>query len=351
VAVSGLSNSLIEALPFAVVLIDANARINGLNGAARLLLGGSLEGRHYLAVLRQPELSGCIERALVERQTGTAQFLRGGTGEYDITYRVQAAPVQLETGPGVLVSFEDTTDLQRAGQMRRDFVANVSHELKTPLTGLLGFIETLKGAARDDPAARVRFLDIMEREANRMNRLVSDLLSLSRVESNERVRPASLVDLATVLVAAVTALRPVAQMRGVEMTLEQGEAVALHGDEDQLMQVFTNLIENAIKYGGAGGSVRILVARHPPGAGFRSDYVQVDVADRGEGFDPVHIPRLTERFYRVDTHRSHELGGTGLGLAIVKHIIGRHRGRLRIAAAVGKGATFSVQIPVPDRLS
>jgi two-component system, OmpR family, phosphate regulon sensor histidine kinase PhoR len=233
-----------------------------------------------------------------------------------------------------------------AAAIRRDFVANVSHELRTPLTALLGFIETLKGAARDDPAARERFLNIMEREAERMNRLVQDLLSLSRVEAEERVRPTERVDIVAHLGSAVAALRPMAEGAGVALQVT-GEAgpLMIAADADQMTQVFHNLIENAVKYGGAGKLVTIAVSREERDLSLRGPAVRIDVIDKGEGIDPLHLPRLTERFYRVDSHRSRERGGTGLGLAIVKHIVNRHRGRFRVESVKGQGSTFSVILP------
>ncbi|MGB7243806.1 MAG: ATP-binding protein, partial [Sulfitobacter sp.] len=222
----------------------------------------------------------------------------------------------------------------------------VSHELRTPLTALMGFIETLRGPARDDPAARDRFLGIMADEAGRMNRLVGDLLSLSRVEANERSRPDATVDLHKILNAVVHTNTQLADVAGVDLDpdLEQGP-VYMVGDADQLTQVFTNLIENAVKYGAAGGRVTLrmkTVARDPA---LRQPAVRVHVIDYGAGIDPLHLPRLTERFYRADNHRSRALGGTGLGLAIAKHIINRHRGRLLIDSELGQGAEFTVILP------
>ncbi|RMD88657.1 MAG: two-component sensor histidine kinase, partial [Alphaproteobacteria bacterium] len=251
----------------------------------------------------------------------------------------------LEGGQGVLVAAEDVSHLSDVAQQRRDFVANVSHELRTPLTALLGFIETLQGPARDDPAARARFLATMAREAERMNRLVCDLLSLSRVEAEERIRPTDPVDLAAVLGEVRAALAPAAEEAGATLDLALPEGrVTVPGDADQLMQVFLNLVENAIRYGGR----RVEVIMHPPAPEpmLRGEAVCVEVIDNGEGIAPEHVPRLTERFYRVDSHRSREMGGTGLGLAIVKHIVSRHRGRLRIASKPGEGSRFSVYLPV-----
>jgi two-component system phosphate regulon sensor histidine kinase PhoR len=244
---------------------------------------------------------------------------------------------------GALCAFEDISEQEQMGQMRRDFVANVSHELRTPLTALLGFIETLRGTAREDPIARERFLGIMAAEAERMNRLVRDLLHLSRVEADERVRPTERHDIASLIWQAVHAFRPMAEASGVSIEVTGADqAMMIPADPDQITQVLTNLIENAIKYGGAGKPVSISVARE---AGLRGPVVRISVTDRGDGIDPVHLPRLTERFYRADGHRSREKGGTGLGLAIVKHIVNRHRGRMVMDSTLGKGSTFAVILP------
>ncbi len=335
--------SLLMAVPMPLVLIGADARIGAMNARACALFGADGTGRHHVTVLRQPALLEAIEAALVAGRTGEARYLDPSPGS-EGAYRVTVAPVE---AAGVLVSFEDVTDLERATQMRRDFVANVSHELKTPLTALLGFIETLRGPARDDAAARERFLGIMQREAERMNRLVSDLLSLNRVESAERQRPTEPVALDELVASTVSALRPTAETAGVELAVEgeAGERMMVPGDADQLTQVFANLIENGIKYGGAGGRVTARLTYSPRELAVRGPAVSVDVIDRGEGFDPIHIPRLTERFYRVDAHRSRAQGGTGLGLAIAKHIVNRHRGRFRIESAPGQGAIFTVILP------
>ena len=331
--------NIVAAIPLPVIAIGPDERIVAANAAATGLFGAGLEGRHHLLTLRQPALQAAIAGALIEGTTATARHVIPGPTQ-DAAHRVTVAPA----GAGhALLTFEDVTEAEQMGQMRRDFVANVSHELRTPLTALLGFIETLRGAARDDPAARDRFLSIMEREAGRMNRLIGDLLQLSRVEAEERVRPTTRVDLQGLVASSAATLRPMAEEAGVrlEITGEPGP-LPVPADADQITQVLVNLIENAVKYGGAGGIVTLHLAREqlPRGPGIR-----LDVIDRGDGFDPVHIPRLTERFYRVDGHRSREKGGTGLGLAIVKHIVQRHRGRIRIDSTPGKGSVFSVILP------
>ncbi|RVT83983.1 two-component sensor histidine kinase [Rhodobacteraceae bacterium CCMM004] len=335
-------DAYLDALPIPALLIGTAERVLAGNRAAVDLFGPGLVGRHYVTALRQPVLLDAIEGSLRSGDRREAAYL-AMDGTRDTTWRVTIAPVPT----GTLLTLEDRTHIEELGQMRRDFVANVSHELRTPLTALSGFIETLRGAARDDAAARDRFLGIMEREAARMNRLVRDLLSLSRVESEERMRPTRPVDLTGVLRAVVGSLAPLAEDRGVPVTLDLPPMpVTVPGDADQLSQVFTNLLENALKYGGVAVSVRLTVETRSPV--LRGAAVRVVVSDEGEGIDPIHLPRLTERFYRADAHRSRELGGTGLGLAIVKHIVNRHRGRLRIHSAPGQGSRFAVILPRPE---
>jgi len=333
------TTALLAAIPLPLVLIGPDERVAAANDLARHLFGAATEGLHYIAVLRQPTLLDCVEGALQTGQRREARYLTRD-GERDVTYAVVAAPA----GRGVVLSLEDISHVQAAGEMRRDFVANVSHELRTPLTALIGFIETLLGPARDDSAAQARFLAIMAREAGRMSRLVEDLLSLSRVESQERVRPTARTDIAALLTSASMTLGPVAEEAGATLRLTgTGAAIELPGDADQLLQVFTNLIENAIKYG--AGTVSVDLSRQDRDPMLREAAVRIEVRDDGDGIDPIHIPRLTERFYRIDSHRSREMGGTGLGLAIVKHIVSRHRGRLRIESRPGQGSRFIVVLP------
>ena len=335
--------SVIAAVPIPMVLVGRDERVAAVNRAAEALLGSGLTGRHFVTVLRQPPLVAAVEAALGRGEVAEGRLAASEAGR-ETSWRVTATPLE----DAVALSFEDTTPLAEAMQIRRDFVANVSHELRTPLTALIGFIETLGGAARDDPAARDRFLAVMGSEANRMNRLVGDLLSLNRVEAEERVRPTRRVELAPLLEACAFALRPMAAEAGVALDVEApAEPVPVPGDEDQLQQVFTNLLENAVKYGGGGGRVLAALAPASHEPRLRGPAARVDVTDWGEGFDPIHIPRLTERFYRVDGHRARALGGTGLGLAIVKHIVNRHRGLLRIESEPGRGSRFSVLLPAP----
>ena len=330
---------IIAGLPLPAIVVGEKERVQAANDGARLLFGDAIVGRHLAMAIRTPGLLQAV--AEVGGEDGGPREVRCGLSRQagEETYLATVSAV----GEGaVLCVFRDVTEEERAGQMRRDFVANVSHELRTPLTALMGFIETLRFAAKDDPVARERFLSIMEQEAGRMNRLVRDLLHLSRVEAEERVRPRERVELMGIIAGVVDRLAPQAAAAGARVVVEEAGPVEMAGDGDQLTQVFTNLIENAVKYGGAGegrGSV-----------GFedtiRGRAVRVEVADEGEGIAAVHLPRLTERFYRVDSHRSREKGGTGLGLAIVKHIVSRHRGWLRVESEPGEGSRFSVVLPL-----
>ncbi len=333
--------AVIDAFPIPVLLIGPDERVRAANQPVDVILGTDLIGKHYITALRQPAVIAAIAEVRATQSRKAVRYT-ARTGAKDSVFRVSVASADGD----IVLTFEDQTAAEDAGQMRRDFVANVSHELRTPLTALLGFIETLSGAARDDPAARDRFLGIMSHEANRMTRLVDDLMSLSRVEEDERVRPREHVDLGALLSSVIKGLEPQAEKAGVAVSLDLiGVDEMVPGDAGQLVQVFTNLVENGIKYGASGGVVSVTLmprAMHPR---VRGEAVQICVADQGDGIAEHHIARLTERFYRVDNHRSREVGGTGLGLAIVKHIINRHRGRLLIESHEGQGTKVSVFLP------
>ena len=283
---------------------------------------------------------------------GTAEAIANG----DLSARLPDAKPNSEVGRlttslnRMLSRIEDSFSIQRRSEEKlRRFVADASHELRTPLASLIGFIETLQGPARDDPKAQARFLSIMREQGRRMARLIDDLLSLARVEMSEHKRPLETVDLTSIIQQSVDTLRPMASQRGVTLEIKFSDHPALiPGDRDELMRVVENLIENGIKYGHAGGRVEIDLQPHQ---GESSDDLALSIRDFGDGIATEHLPRLTERFYRVDASASRESGGTGLGLAIVKHIVNRHRGELRITSAIGIGSTFTVLLPAvePDR--
>ena len=338
---------LVPAIPVPCAHVRPDGRVGAINPPLEALFGSAITGRHYVTAFRQPAVIDRIEAALASGRIETGRYL-GREGRHDTIYQLTISPIRASGEPaGVLVFFEDQTPREEAGERRSEFVANVSHELRTPLTAIAGFIETLRGPARDDTEARTRFLEIMEHETRRMNRLVDDLLSLARVEDVERMRPSQDVDLAVLLSGVVRGLAPQAEARRVTLKLTGCDALTpAPGDGDQLTQVFTNLIENAIKYGHEGGTVRVALDRLEEAQLLKGPGLRISVSDEGEGIDARHLGRLTERFYRVDSHRSRGMGGTGLGLAIVKHIVNRHRGRLRIESAIGKGSVFSVFLPL-----
>jgi two-component system phosphate regulon sensor histidine kinase PhoR len=332
--------AILAGLPLPCVVIGGDDRIVAANPPAVALFGAAMEGRHFGLTFRQPDLLAAIAAARGGAASQQVRQVQHGASQ-DSVYEVTVTAVP----QGVLLAFQDVSALAQMDQMRRDFVANVSHELRTPLTALLGFIETLRGPARDDAAARTRFLGIMATEAERMNRLVRDLLHLSRVEAEERVVPQGEVDLGSIARTVAGMFSEMAAAAGVRIVITGADApLVIRADHDQMVQVLSNLIENAVKYGSpAGGQVTVGFQRVQTGLGPK---LHLTVADQGEGIDPLHVPRLTERFYRVDGHRSREKGGTGLGLAIVKHIVSRHRGRLQIESEEGKGSVFRVILPI-----
>lgn len=336
------AETVIDAVPEPLLVLDGDRRIAHANLAAEQLFEGEIVGRDLVEVLRHPGVLEGVVEVLSGGPALTIDFELSVPIERQLRARVAPLPTAGETGDAAVLALEDLTAIRRAEQMRQDFVANVSHELRTPLASLVGFIETLEGPARDDAPARARFLAIMREQAQRMTRLVDDLMSLSRIEMDEHIRPSSPVRLAGVLESVASSLQPVAAERSVAIELHcPPNLPPVPGDADQLAQVFRNLIENAIKYGPEAGTVRIEVREDAAGRA-----VDIAVVDTGPGIPREHIPRLTERFYRVDAARSRRLGGTGLGLAIVKHIVNRHRGTLRIESEVGRGSRFTIGLPL-----
>ncbi len=345
---------LLDGVPIPMLAVDGQARTIAANRAAEALFGPDLLDRPFVTILRHPDVIAALDRALDPEspkppapQDGPARLRAqiAADGRL-VAAEITVAPLPPALGRGATVAVIDRSAAEEAEQLRRDFVANVSHELKTPLTAMTGFIQTLRGPARDDPAARDRFLDIMDSEAARMNRLIADLLCLSRVQAGERSRPAQHVDLAMLLREVLATMGPAAHAAGVHIEPDGLDGtVRVPGDADQLVQVFQNLVDNALKYGGSGGWLGVRLARIDHEPLLRGPGWAVEIADRGDGIDGLHLPRLTERFYRVDAHRSRAQGGTGLGLAIVKHIVNRHRGRLKIDSQRGAGTTVTVILP------
>ncbi len=339
--------AVVAGLPDPVVALDRDGRVLALNERARMLAPALRHGEPVAFALRNPELIEAIGRATTEGEEQRVVYSE--RVPLDRWFETIVMPVKREPGIGqpdfVLITFHDLTPLRRVEEMRADFVANASHELRTPLAALLGFIETLQGSAREDAKARERFLSIMQEQARRMARLIDDLLSLSRIELNAHRRPDTPVDLVPIVRQVVDGLETLARDRGVTVAIAATGALRVLGDHDELVRIFENLIENALKYGAAGRRVDIKIE---PGVSTESEAeALVSVRDYGPGIAPEHLPRLTERFYRVDVTESRAQGGTGLGLALVKHILARHRGRLTIDSAPGAGAAFIVHLPAP----
>ncbi len=380
----GLASLAIEQMPDPVILLTDKAQVIRANKAAAPYVGEGITGQHISSVVRTPAVLDAISSTQQDGNERSVDYSIFAPIERHL--RVMVVPVHPSTAKSdengqpvdsLLVTFRDLTAEKRTEQMRADFVANASHELRTPLSSLSGYIETLRGAAKEDAPAREKFLGIMQEQADRMRRLIEDLLSLSRIEMNEHVAPTDEIRLVDLVRNSITALSPVmlAQNVRIEMSFEtrpltdndRAFADEILGDRDELIQVFQNLIDNAIKYGREQGAIHIDIGNGVPGtptgpqrsdsdrsnvvelgkgrASSSSAVMYVSIRDEGEGIPKEHIPRLTERFYRVDSKSSIKKGSTGLGLAIVKHIVNRHRGWLTIDSQLGEGSTFTVYLP------
>jgi len=339
--------ALVGGMPDAAVLLDRAGRVLHFNDAAAQLAPALRRNEFALFALRSPEIVTALRQAIASREPQRAAYVDRVPVErwMELIVTPLVLPAAFAgTEVCILLTFHDQTPLRRAEEMRADFVANASHELRTPLAALSGFIDTLQGPARDDPKARERFLGIMQAQATRMARLIDDLLSLSRVELSAHVRPDVTVDLVPLIRQVIDGLEPLAGERQVAIEVDLPAApVMVAGDAEELLRVFENLIENALKYGASGGRVIVTLTEPAPDGG--GGEIRVAVRDFGPGIAPEHLPRLTERFYRVDVGDSRAQGGTGLGLALVKHILNRHRGRLMIESVAGEGATFTVVLP------
>jgi two-component system, OmpR family, phosphate regulon sensor histidine kinase PhoR len=338
--------AVVAGLPDPVIALDRNGRVLTLNERARSLAPALRQGEPVSLALRMPELIEAINRAYASGDEQRVEYSE--RVPLDRWFEMIVKPVRREPKLNkpdlVLMTFHDLTPLRRVEEMRADFVANASHELRTPLAALSGFIDTLQGSARDDAKARERFLAIMQEQASRMARLIDDLLSLSRIELNAHRRPDTPVDLGPIVRQVADGLETLARDRGVIVHVDAAKALRVPGDRDELVRVFENLVENALKYGAAGKRVDIALTQGESPDGEAE--ARVSVRDYGPGIAPEHVPRLTERFYRVDVRESRAQGGTGLGLALVKHVLNRHHGRLLIESMPGAGAIFTVYLPM-----
>ncbi|WP_431282937.1 ATP-binding protein [Humitalea sp. 24SJ18S-53] len=337
--------AIVEALPDPLLVLSADRSPLRANAAARTLFGatpGNMAGGEIASLLRHPILAEAVDRALATGAIQRVDLVLPLPVARDLVAQVTPLDPPLADGGRLMVLLADRSHERAVEQMRADFVTNASHELRTPLASLLGFIETLRGPAEDDAVARKRFLGIMAEQAERMRRLIDDLLGLSRIELSEHQPPSGEADIGAIAEAEADAMAPILTSRRARLLREVTPGcIARPADPEQIAQVVRNLLENAIRHGREGGQtvLRVETVQNPkPG-------VMLSVADDGPGIAREHIPRLTERFYRVDSGRSRAAGGTGLGLAIVKHIVNRHRGQLLIESDVGSGAVFRVWLP------
>lgn len=336
---------LVDAMPDAVVALDHNFVVMHFNAMFEDLFPRVRVQQPLSHVSRNPELNEAVERAVSSADPVVVDLFE----RVPVERRISATVSRLggrdsrQTGlPFLIISLRDMSEQDKLAQMRADFIANASHELRTPLASLRGFVETLQGPARDDVQARERFLGIMSSQANRMTRLIDDLLSLSRVEMRVHLRPRGIVELNEVAAYVAQALEPLAASSKIKIIVTKSESlIRIRGDRDEIVQVIQNLVHNAIKYGKENGRVEVAVSRVLDGTPPQPRAL-VAIADDGPGIAPEHLPRLTERFYRANAAASRDKGGTGLGLAIVKHIVIRHSGELRISSVVGTGSTFSL---------
>ncbi len=346
------TEAVLDSLPQPLIMIGADRRITWANRAACRFAGRDLKDMNLATILRAPDVLEAVAEVMAGGTGRQLQFTQSAPSGRTFTLVVEPLAMPALDGAQVLMVLHDITTLIRMEEMRADFVANASHELRTPLASLLGFIETLRGPARDDAEARERFLAIMQDQAERMRRLIEDLLSLSRIELHEHTPPTGTADLREIIGRTVEGLEPQARKKGMAVQVHVPAPIpTVPGERDELAQVFQNLLANALKYGREETTVDVTLVVVPRGpanmpATSRGPCLRVSVRDRGDGIPKEHLPRLTERFYRVDTARSRKLGGTGLGLAIVKHIVARHRGALTIDSMVGEGSVFTVHLPL-----
>jgi two-component system phosphate regulon sensor histidine kinase PhoR len=370
IATLRLAEGVAEALPDPLFILDTSGVVEHANPAAEEFLNArGVEGRHFAATLRAPNVYEAVEAVAKGEGPRVVEFSTLGSVERHC--RGYVAPLKSAgERERILVFVRDLTSERRVEQMRADFVASASHELRTPLASVLGYIETLRGHAKDDPEARERFLTIMQSQAVRMQRLVADLMSLSRIELHEHVPPREEVDLAAIAEEVIESLRPMFDQASAIVDFENpgGGAIPVVGERDELFQAIQNLLDNAVKYGGDPAMIKLRVGcgaapslaqdgevSHRTGDTAAQvaarlgrdvgDIAYVQVRDFGPGIERAVLPRLTERFYRVNVERSKKSGGTGLGLAIVKHIVNRHKGGLEVESRLAGGTAFNCYLP------
>ncbi|MEO0542977.1 MAG: ATP-binding protein [Pseudomonadota bacterium] len=340
-----IANSMVDALREPLIMLDDRGVIQFATREALQRVQNINVGSSALLRFRSPEIKELIREALDGGSPGPVMLHE--RGENERFFQISAFRLPLDVGPlyRVCLYFNDATQERFMERMRSDFVANASHELRTPLASLTGYIETLAGPARDDKQAQMRFLPIMLEQTQRMSRLVNDLLHLSKYETARGISEYKPVDVRDALIHVSNAVKPIADNQNTQIELnapEGAEGMAVRGDREELIQLFENLVENALKYGGEGRPIIINASSTLMGG---APAWKIDVVDQGPGIAPEHLPRLTERFYRVDVEESRGKQGTGLGLSIAKHVTTRHEGRLQINSDLGSGSTFSVLLP------
>lgn len=333
---------LAAVVPDPLLVFNENGATLYANAAAIAAFGQMPRGTLLPHRFRAPEMQSYIAAAIAGERVGSIEYAERVPLER--SFRVSAMPIG-DRGRMFAILFRDQSEIRRIDRMRADFIANASHELRTPLASIAGFIETLQGPARNDEKARANFLQIMQSQTARMARLIDDLLTLSRIEMKPLARPGERLDLGKTIATVVEQLAQVARENGVTVNFERpDQPVIVPGSRDELTQVFINLLENAYKYGSQGDRVDVAIQPSPPG---QPPEVAITVRDFGPGIAEEHIPRITERFYRVEIDGNPQKRGTGLGLSIVKHILARHEGRLSIRSKLGEGSSFTVHLPAP----
>lgn len=336
-------SSIVNAMPFPALLLDSNRMIVTANDPAVSLFESQLNKMYLVRVLRHPEVLAMVAQSIKDNEMNTRRV--GLTFQTQRTFEVTVAPAGDRLEGLYLMTLADMSAEIQAERSRSTFVANVSHELRSPLTSLIGMVETLRGPARNDQKAQDRFLALMDDETQRMSRIVMDLLSLSKFEAQEHIVPSDSVDIVEVIKRTTSALEASDPDYPGRIKIQMDDNIpAIRGDTDLLIEVFQNILENALRYSPPQSDIEVKISQRDPKRAGSQRGVKISVQDYGDGIEDAHIPRLTERFYRVDKGRSREMGGTGLGLAIVKHIINRHRGRMVIDSDVGKGTCVSVYL-------
>lgn len=345
---------LVDTLPDILIMTDDNKMIVRTNRAARNVFGQNLAHRHLYDIISNDLLMDAITAVIEDLQGQKMEFQLGDPYVKDFQAIIERFPIPSEGGISIVITLTDITQQKRIQRMRADFVANASHEIRTPLASIIGFIETLRGPAKDDDDARDEFLKVMGDQAERMSKLVNDLLSLSKIEMNAHTIPEGKVDLLRLIRTEKQNFEWACEQKNITVKMRLSDTLPYtKGDAEELSQVVRNLIGNAVKYTMSNTEVLItakLTSTLPEDPFMRNltRAIVFQVEDKGEGISKEHLPRLTERFYRVDTARTRKVGGTGLGLAIVKHVLNRHLGVLHIESEVGLGSTFSVFLPVYD---